>query len=146
MGLSLHSYLEAAHKQGRAPFNPDDILPISDIGDMDPSKLVIVTTGSQVTCPHTGIAAFSRSTIPAGVPSGSRTASLCAPQHHHSMPVHCSFRNVWCSTIHIVGRAQSSLVHMLFAMQCPATVPVFRRSPAPSWHWLLTSLLRTSSS
>ncbi|KAK9800882.1 hypothetical protein WJX73_005344 [Symbiochloris irregularis] len=47
MGLSLHSYLEAAHKQGRAPFNPDDIVPITDVADMDPNKLVIVTTGSQ---------------------------------------------------------------------------------------------------
>ena len=48
MGLSLHSYLEAAQKDGRAPFDPDDIVPMSAVGDMDPNELLIITTGSQV--------------------------------------------------------------------------------------------------
>lgn len=48
MGVSLNAYLEAAHREGIAPFSPDDIIPINGINDMNPNELLIVTTGSQV--------------------------------------------------------------------------------------------------
>ena len=48
MGLSLHSYLEAADRDGRAPFKLDDIVSIQEAADMNPNELLIVTTGSQV--------------------------------------------------------------------------------------------------
>ena len=48
IGLSLHTYLEAAVKAGINPINPDDLIPAEDIGQMDPNRLLIVTTGSQV--------------------------------------------------------------------------------------------------
>ncbi len=47
IGMSLTTYLEAAHREGRAPFDPRELVPTSDIGGMDPSELLIVTTGSQ---------------------------------------------------------------------------------------------------
>ena len=48
LGLSLTTYLEAAHLEGRAPFNPKELVQPADIPNMDPNKLLIVTTGSQV--------------------------------------------------------------------------------------------------
>lgn len=48
IGMSLHMYLEAAHRAGQAPFSPREVLSQADIGDMDPNQLLIVTTGSQV--------------------------------------------------------------------------------------------------
>ena len=48
LGLSLTTYLEAAHLEGRAPFNPKELIQPADIPNMDPNKLLIVTTGSQV--------------------------------------------------------------------------------------------------
>jgi beta-CASP RNase J family ribonuclease len=47
IGMSLNTYLEAAHREGRAPINPRDLVPQSAIDDMDPNELLIVTTGSQ---------------------------------------------------------------------------------------------------
>eukprot|EP00884_Botryococcus_braunii_P003552 jgi/Botrbrau1/13198/Bobra.0351s0011.1 len=47
IGLSLHTYLEAAQLEGMAPFDPRDLIPSSDIDDYDPSQLLIVSTGSQ---------------------------------------------------------------------------------------------------
>jgi mRNA degradation ribonuclease J1/J2 len=47
IGMSLTTYLEAAHREGRAPFDPRELVPAADIGGMDPSELLIVTTGSQ---------------------------------------------------------------------------------------------------
>jgi mRNA degradation ribonuclease J1/J2 len=49
IGMSLHTYLEAAWRDGRAPFDPREIIHAAEIEDHDPSKLLIVTTGSQVT-------------------------------------------------------------------------------------------------
>ena len=47
-GPSIASYLDACHKAGRAPFDPEELLDIEDAMDgYDPDKLVIVTTGSQ---------------------------------------------------------------------------------------------------
>ena len=48
IGMSLTTYLEAAHREGRAPFDPRELVPVHEIGGMDPSELLIVTTGSQV--------------------------------------------------------------------------------------------------
>lgn len=48
LGLSLTSYLEAAHQEGRAPFNPRELIQPPDMQNMDPNKLLVVTTGSQV--------------------------------------------------------------------------------------------------
>jgi len=47
IGMSLNTYLEAAHREGRAPINPKDLVPSSAIDDMDPNELLVVTTGSQ---------------------------------------------------------------------------------------------------
>ncbi len=50
VGMSLTTYLEAAHRDGRAPFDPKELVSANQINDVDPSKLLIVTTGSQVGC------------------------------------------------------------------------------------------------
>ena len=47
MGTSLHSYLECAERVGRAPVDPRKILTPAQADEMDPNKLLIVTTGSQ---------------------------------------------------------------------------------------------------
>ncbi|UPR03080.1 ribonuclease J [Chloropicon primus] len=47
-GPSLAQYLDAAHRAGRAPFDPAELLDIEEaIDGYDANKLVIVTTGSQ---------------------------------------------------------------------------------------------------
>ena len=48
MGTSLHSYLEAAERVGRAPIDPRHILTPAQAGEMDDNEVLIVTTGSQV--------------------------------------------------------------------------------------------------
>ena len=48
IGMSLHHYLEAAAREGRAPFDPRELVPASAIEDCNPNELLIVTTGSQV--------------------------------------------------------------------------------------------------
>ena len=48
VGMSLTTYLEAAHRDGRAPFDPKELVSANQINDVDPSQLLIVTTGSQV--------------------------------------------------------------------------------------------------
>ena len=48
IGMSLTTYLEAAHREGRAPFDPKELVPQEDMDAMDPNKLLVVTTGSQV--------------------------------------------------------------------------------------------------
>lgn len=48
VGMSLYSYLEAAEKANLAPFTLDDLVPMDDIESIDPNKLLIITTGSQV--------------------------------------------------------------------------------------------------
>ena len=50
VGMSLTTYLEAAHRDGRAPFDPKELVSANQINDVDPSQLLIVTTGSQVGC------------------------------------------------------------------------------------------------
>ena len=50
VGMSLTTYLEAAHRDGRAPFDPKELVAANRINDIDPSQLLIVTTGSQVGC------------------------------------------------------------------------------------------------
>jgi beta-CASP RNase J family ribonuclease len=47
IGLSLHTYLEAAQREGRAPLDPRDLVPSSALDDIDPNEVLIVTTGSQ---------------------------------------------------------------------------------------------------
>mmetsp|Transcript_4463 Transcript_4463/g.8947 ORF Transcript_4463/g.8947 Transcript_4463/m.8947 type:complete len:377 (-) Transcript_4463:3772-4902(-) len=47
IGISLHSYLEAALMSGKAPFHPSELVSYEDLGKIEPSKLIIVTTGSQ---------------------------------------------------------------------------------------------------
>jgi beta-CASP RNase J family ribonuclease len=47
LGLSLTTYLEAAKKAGIAPIDPEKLIPADEIDNCDPSKLLIVTTGSQ---------------------------------------------------------------------------------------------------
>ena len=51
VGMSLTTYLEAAHRDGRAPFDPKELVSANQINDVDPSQLLIVTTGSQVGYP-----------------------------------------------------------------------------------------------
>lgn len=47
MGTSLTTYLEAAFRNGSAPFDPRELVDPSEIQDMDPRELLIITTGSQ---------------------------------------------------------------------------------------------------
>lgn len=47
IGMALNTYLEAAHREGRAPFDPKELIPQSEIDNMNPNELLIVTTGSQ---------------------------------------------------------------------------------------------------
>jgi len=47
MGMSLNSYLNAAHRVGLAPFDPADLITPAEAEGMDPSRLLVVTTGSQ---------------------------------------------------------------------------------------------------
>ena len=50
MGMSLTTYLEAAWRDGRAPFDPRELVPPSDIADHNPNEVRVVCTGSQVLC------------------------------------------------------------------------------------------------
>uniref|UniRef100_A0A7S1SH70 Uncharacterized protein n=1 Tax=Tetraselmis chuii TaxID=63592 RepID=A0A7S1SH70_9CHLO len=47
IGMSLNTYLEAAMRDGRAPIDPRELVPPSQIDACDPNELLIVTTGSQ---------------------------------------------------------------------------------------------------
>ena len=47
IGMSLTTYLEAAKRAGIAPLDPANLVPADEIDNCDPSKLLIVTTGSQ---------------------------------------------------------------------------------------------------
>lgn len=47
IGMSLGFYLEAAHREGRAPFDPKDVISAADMEGYNPNELLIVTTGSQ---------------------------------------------------------------------------------------------------
>ena len=47
IGMSLTTYLEAAMRDGRAPIDPRELVPVSQIDAMDPNELLIITTGSQ---------------------------------------------------------------------------------------------------
>ncbi|KAL4452436.1 hypothetical protein ABPG75_008098 [Micractinium tetrahymenae] len=47
IGMSLGFYLEAAAREGRAPFDPKDVISAADMDQYDPNELLIVTTGSQ---------------------------------------------------------------------------------------------------
>lgn len=47
VGMSLRTYLEAAWKDGQAPFDPRELIEAEDIDKYDPNELLIVTTGSQ---------------------------------------------------------------------------------------------------
>ena len=59
MGMSLNTYLEAAHNVGMAPFDPRELIAVTDLDAHDPNEVMIVTTGSQVKAgPLTVCAAF----------------------------------------------------------------------------------------
>ncbi len=48
-GPSIAQYLDACYRAGRAPFDPNEILDIEEaVSGYDPSDIVIVMTGSQV--------------------------------------------------------------------------------------------------
>ncbi|GBG73489.1 hypothetical protein CBR_g16830 [Chara braunii] len=47
IGLSLKTYLEAAHKDGQAPFDPSILVNAADIDSYAPHEILIATTGSQ---------------------------------------------------------------------------------------------------
>ena len=51
VGMSLNTYLEAAHKEGMAPFDPKELIPVGELDNHDPNKVMVITTGSQVTLP-----------------------------------------------------------------------------------------------
>ena len=48
VGMSLHTYLEAAHNEGMAPIDPRELVQVGELEDHDPNKILVVTTGSQV--------------------------------------------------------------------------------------------------
>ncbi|XP_054806130.1 ribonuclease J isoform X2 [Prosopis cineraria] len=47
VGMSLRTYLDAAWKDGKAPFDPSTLVKVEDIDAYAPKDLLIVTTGSQ---------------------------------------------------------------------------------------------------
>lgn len=47
VGTSLFTYLEAAWRDGRAPFDPRTVIQPGELDDYDPNELLIITTGSQ---------------------------------------------------------------------------------------------------
>lgn len=47
VGMSLNTYLEAAHKEGMAPFDPKELIPVGELDNHDPNKVMVITTGSQ---------------------------------------------------------------------------------------------------
>lgn len=47
VGMSLNTYLEAAANEGMAPFDPKDLIPVTDLDSYDPNEVLVVTTGSQ---------------------------------------------------------------------------------------------------
>ncbi|GIL57528.1 hypothetical protein Vafri_12738 [Volvox africanus] len=47
VGASLSHYLEASWRDGRAPFNPKELVQPEELRHMDPNQVLIVTTGSQ---------------------------------------------------------------------------------------------------
>lgn len=51
MGMSLNTYLEAAWRDGRAPFDPKDLVAPADLRSHDPSSVLVVCTGSQAQHP-----------------------------------------------------------------------------------------------
>ena len=40
VGMSLNHYLEAAHKDGKAPIDPRDILQPNELDDIDPNQVL----------------------------------------------------------------------------------------------------------
>ena len=48
VGMSLNTYLEAAHNEGMAPFDPRELIAATDLDAHDPNEVMVVTTGSQV--------------------------------------------------------------------------------------------------
>ncbi|KAJ9562520.1 hypothetical protein OSB04_007680 [Centaurea solstitialis] len=50
VGMSLRTYLDAAWKDGKAPIDPSTLVKVEDIDAYAPKDLLIVTTGSQVSC------------------------------------------------------------------------------------------------
>ncbi|KAA6421662.1 MAG: ribonuclease J-like [Trebouxia sp. A1-2] len=48
VGMSLNTYLEAAANEGMAPFNPKELIPVTNLDSYDPNEVLVVTTGSQV--------------------------------------------------------------------------------------------------
>ncbi|CAK0785256.1 hypothetical protein CVIRNUC_008462 [Coccomyxa viridis] len=63
IGMSLTTYLEAAHREGRAPFDPNELVDQSDMDSVDPNKLLVVTTGSQAE-PRSALTLASREASP----------------------------------------------------------------------------------
>eukprot|EP00210_Caulerpa_lentillifera_P006148 g5875.t1 len=47
VGLSLEMYLAAAEKSGDAPFLPREVISSTELEDIDPNDVLIITTGSQ---------------------------------------------------------------------------------------------------
>ncbi|KAJ8748116.1 hypothetical protein K2173_012884 [Erythroxylum novogranatense] len=47
VGMSLRTYMDAALKDGKAPFDPSTLVKVEDIDAYAPKDLLIVTTGSQ---------------------------------------------------------------------------------------------------
>ncbi|KAF7838185.1 ribonuclease J isoform X1 [Senna tora] len=47
VGMSLRTYLDAAWRDGKAPFDPSTLVKVEDIDAYAPKDLLIVTTGSQ---------------------------------------------------------------------------------------------------
>ena len=48
VGMSLNTYLEAANNEGMAPFDPRELIAVTDLDAHDPNEVMVVTTGSQV--------------------------------------------------------------------------------------------------
>ncbi len=47
IGTSLFTYMEAAWRDGRAPFDPRTVVQPAELDQYDPNELLLITTGSQ---------------------------------------------------------------------------------------------------
>lgn len=119
MGMSLTTYLEAAWRDGRAPFDPRILVPPSDISDYNPSEVLVVCTGSQVGHPHT------------------------------PTPGHVSTRNTaWCAGLHSFGAAWAHSCHnegagvTRHAKQVKCSSSRVRNRVAGTWHCRVRRELR----
>lgn len=99
MGMSLTTYLEAAWRDGRAPFDPRELVSPSDIADHNPNEVLVVCTGSQV--PPANLRSFET----AGLSLVNRVLNICTCSKHSKLArVSMNQQNMPCRPRHHASR------------------------------------------